>query len=203
VLEWYTKVKLRLEKNYQLIMGNVPGHGKILDLGCGYGVISHMLALTAPGREITGVDYDEEKIRVASHGFLNSPRLNFKAADIRSFEFSPQDCIILSDVLHYLPPHDQEKLLLKCMQSLNPGGGIIIRDADSNREKGHSRSRFTEFLSIGMGFNKTFDKNLGLHFISTGEIERIAKAAGFMMKILDSKTYSSNTYYSLKKNKEA
>ena len=202
VLEWYTKVKLRLEKNYQLMADAVPRQGMILDLGCGYGIMSHMLALTSPLREITGIDYDEEKIRIASSGFLNSAMLNFEAADIRSYDFTPRDCIILSDVLHYLPPSDQELLLKRCMMNLNEGGCIIIRDADSNRKTGHSRSRLTELFSTGMRFNKTYDENLMLHFISTGEIERIASGAGFMLELLESKTYSSNTYYRLRKNKD-
>jgi len=199
VLEWYTKVKLKLENNYQLLADNVPRQGKILDLGCGYGIISNMLALTSPDREITGIDYDEEKIRVASSGFLNSPLLKFEAADIRSYNITLKDCIILSDVLHYLPPSDQENLLLRCMQNLNEGGCILIRDADAARKIGHSRSKITELFSTGMRFNRTYDDNLSLHFISTGEIERIAFVSGFKLEILDSKTYSSNTYYRLKK----
>jgi uncharacterized protein len=203
VLEWYTKIKLRLEKNYQLMAGIVPRQGSILDLGCGYGIMSHMLALTSPAREICGIDYDEEKIKVASSGFLNSPRLHFEAADIRSYNITPHDCIILSDVLHYLPGKEQEILLLKCMGNINPGGFIIIRDADSNRETGHSRSRLTELFSTGMRFNKTYDESLSLHFLSTGEVERIAGMAGFVTEILDSKTYSSNTYYRLKKQQDS
>ncbi len=198
VLEWYLRIKLMLEKNYQLIAGNAPRKGEILDLGCGYGFVSHMLALTSAERKITGIDYDEEKIRVAGGGFLQPPGLIFEAADIRAYEFSPKDCIILSDVLHYIPREDQEKLLLKCMANLRPGGSIIVRDADVDRKTGHSRSRLTEFFSTGMGFNKTYDKNHNLHFFSTEEIERMAVRGACSFEIIGSKTYSSNTYYLLR-----
>jgi 1-acyl-sn-glycerol-3-phosphate acyltransferase len=198
VLEWYLRIKLMLEKNYQLIADNIPRKGEILDLGCGYGFVSHMLALTSAERKITGIDYDEEKIRVAGEGFLKPPGLSFEAADIRLYEFSPKDCIILSDVLHYMPRKDQEKLLLKCMANLRPGGSIIVRDADENRKKGHSRTRLTELFSTGTGFNKTYDKKHSLHFLSTEEIGRIAVRGGCSIEIIGSKTYSSNTYYLLK-----
>ena len=199
LLEWYLRIKLRLEQNYQLIVENTPRQGEILDLGCGYGFVSHMLALTSAERTITGIDYDEEKIRVANGGFLKSPRLSFETADIRSYEILPKDCIILSDVLHYIPPADQEQLLQKCMSNLRPGGCIIIRDADENRKKTHSRSRLTELFSTGTGFNKTYDENRSLHFISRGELERFAFQAGCSIGIIGSKTYSSNTYYLLRK----
>ena len=57
------KVKLSLEKDYQLFHDLLPKEGKLLDIGCGYGFMSYMLYFAAPRREITGIDYDEEKIK--------------------------------------------------------------------------------------------------------------------------------------------
>ena len=199
VLEWYLKVKLRLENNYQLLNEYVPRSGDILDLGCGYGFVSYMLALTSHGRRITGVDYDEEKIRVAEGGFLKSDRIAFIVSDIRSYEYGLKDCIILSDVLHYIKPGEQEQLLLKCIAGLKPGGMVIIRDADENREKLHNHSKLTEAFSTGMKFNKTSDGTRRLYFISTDRIRNIIAESGFCLEIIGSKSYSSNTYYCLKK----
>ena len=193
------RIKLRLEQNYQLLNEHVPRQGDILDLGCGYGIVSYMLALTSIHRNITGIDFDNEKIRVADGGFLKSPRINFITADIMTFDFLPKDCIILSDVLHYIQPADQEQLLVKCMSNLRPGGMILIRDADESRAGHHSRARLTEWFSTGMKFNKTSEETARLHFLSTAGLERIALAAGFSLEIIGSKTYSSNTYYLLKR----
>ena len=49
--------------------------GKILDIGCGYGFMSYMLHFTSPEREITGIDYDEEKIETANHCFSKTRTL--------------------------------------------------------------------------------------------------------------------------------
>ncbi|MCX6283973.1 MAG: methyltransferase domain-containing protein, partial [Bacteroidetes bacterium] len=202
VLEWYLRIKLRLEENYSLLNVTVPRRGEILDLGCGYGFVSYMLAITSAERKITGIDYDEEKIRLAGSGFLKSNQLTFLAGDIRSYEFQAKDCIILSDVLHYILPEDQEQLLMRCMTNLKDGGCIIIRDADESREKLHSRSKFTELLSTGMKFNKTYDETLSLHFISAGRLRQIASQAGFSLEVIGSKSYSSNTYYLLARNRK-
>jgi 1-acyl-sn-glycerol-3-phosphate acyltransferase len=200
ILEWYLKVKLRLEKNYKLLDQWVPRQGEILDLGCGYGFVAYMLALTSGERIITGVDYDKDKIAVATGSFLKTPYINFETADIGNYDFTPKDCIILSDVLHYLPLPDQETLLVKCMEKLKPAGVIIIRDADTSRKKGHSRSKLTEFLSTGIKFNKTYDDTKSLHYISTRIMERITGQEGFSLEIIGSKKYSSNTYYLLKRD---
>ena len=69
VLEWYMRVKIKLEKNYKQFDELLPKKGKILDLGCGYGFMSYMLHFTGPERQVTGVDYDEEKIATANHCF--------------------------------------------------------------------------------------------------------------------------------------
>ena len=87
VLEWYAKVKLNLENNYSLYHENLPLNGDILDLGCGYGLMSYMISYTSEGRRVTGVDYDEEKIAVALNGFGRKANLDFIRADITSFEF--------------------------------------------------------------------------------------------------------------------
>ena len=45
VLEWYMRVKIRLEKCYTLFDRIVPREGTVVDLGCGYGPLSYMLAM--------------------------------------------------------------------------------------------------------------------------------------------------------------
>ncbi|MEW6155484.1 MAG: class I SAM-dependent methyltransferase [Actinomycetota bacterium] len=44
----------------------VPAYGRVLEVGCGYGLFSTYLALREPGREVVGVDIDQAKIEVAT-----------------------------------------------------------------------------------------------------------------------------------------
>jgi 1-acyl-sn-glycerol-3-phosphate acyltransferase len=130
VLEWYLRVKLRLEKNYQLFHELLPLRGKLLDIGCGYGFLSYMLHFTSSQREITGIDYDEEKIETANRCFSRNEQVNFVCTDATGFNFEKYDGIILSDVLHYLQPVEQTSVIEKCIASLNSGGKIIIREGN-------------------------------------------------------------------------
>src|SRR5690606_7466160 len=131
VLEWYMRVKLRMENNYARFHELVPARGRILDLGCGYGFLSYMLQFLSEHREIVAVDFDETKIETASHGFEKTDRLHFVCSDVMTFPLEKYDAIIISDVLHYLKKEEQDELLRRCFESLNGGGVLIVRDGNS------------------------------------------------------------------------
>jgi 2-polyprenyl-3-methyl-5-hydroxy-6-metoxy-1,4-benzoquinol methylase len=66
VLEWYLRVKIRMENDYRTFHELLPGRGRILDIGCGYGFMSYMLQFASQERELLGYDHDEEKIAVVA-----------------------------------------------------------------------------------------------------------------------------------------
>ncbi|MDR1130261.1 MAG: hypothetical protein LBK96_04705, partial [Prevotellaceae bacterium] len=79
-------------------------------------------------------------------------------------------------------------------EKLNPGGIIIIRDADEN---GHKFNRITEFFSTEIfKFNKT---NNRLNFFSTKDICEIFNRYGFSYRIIDSEKQMINTCWVLTK----
>jgi 1-acyl-sn-glycerol-3-phosphate acyltransferase len=67
VLEWYFRIKFRMEDRYRMFDKLIPRDAAIYDLGCGYGFLSLMLGLISPARQIRGIDFDEEKIKVAQN----------------------------------------------------------------------------------------------------------------------------------------
>ena len=196
-LEWYMKIKLLLEKNYQLFHDLLPTQGKLLDIGCGYGFMSYMLHFTSPQREITGIDYDEEKIKTASHCFDKTTNANFYFADALDFAFEKYDGIILADMLHYLEPDGQIQLVEKCIRHLQPGGTIIIREGNADLQKQHTRTRLTEFFSTRFfSFNKTTGK--GLSFLPGNLLKDIAAKNNIAYSVIDQAKFTSNMVYLLK-----
>jgi uncharacterized protein len=199
VLEWYLKAKLRISSNYALFHKLLPSGGKILDVGCGYGFISYMLALTGESRHITGIDYDPEKILVAQNGFLRNERIEFICEDITKFRIEAHDAFLISDVLHYLTEQEQDEFLETCMRNLNPGGVILIRDADAEREKKHRGTRITEFFSTKiLGFNKTGAEKR-LFFTSIGRIRLLAEKNRMKFEIIEEARHTSNLLVSIRK----
>ncbi len=197
VLEWYVRVKLKLENNYNSYLEYIPKTGNIVDLGCGYGYFTFLLAFLSENRKITGVDYDADKIALASHCQCKNSNTQFVCCDVMAYGFEPADAFILNDVLHYLPEKDQEKLLRICIKNLNAGGSIIIRDADSELSERHRGTRFTEFFSTKTGFNKTVDKHL--HFTPGSLIENIASEYALKTQRIDNSKLTSNMLYIIKK----
>ncbi|HET9053920.1 MAG TPA: methyltransferase domain-containing protein, partial [Cyclobacteriaceae bacterium] len=196
VLEWYAKIKLSLEDNYTVFNTLVPANATVLDLGCGYGFLSYMLSFTSAQRQITGIDYDEDKILTAQHCYSKTDRVNFICADITTIALNRYDVIILSDVLHYLQPPQQAEVLQKAFMAMNPGGKIILRDANAELGKRHRGSVLTEFFSTKVfRFNKAAQK---LHFIKAETVVKAASNYNLTVEILDNTRFTSNVIFVIK-----
>ncbi len=197
VLEWYMRIKTKMEKNYQFFHEIVPQQGKILDIGCGYGFMSYMLAFAAEERKITGIDYDEDKIATANHCFSRTQNINFVHTDVMGFDFDRYDAIILADVLHYLQPEEQKQVMEKCIANLNAGGIVIVRDGDKEKAEKHKRTKLTETFSTKiLMFNKT--KDSGLSFLSGNLIRSIAAEHKMSCTEMADSKVTSNTIFILK-----
>ena len=196
VLEWYTRIKLTLEHDYEIINKYVPHEARIVDIGCGYGMISYMLSFISEKRSILGVDYDNDKIMLASNCISKNERTTFVAADAVTYNYPNADVFILSDVLHYIPEEKREELLTNCINHLNPGGLIMIRDADKDLKKRHWGTRYTEFFSTRSGFNKSLDRKL--FFFSGQQIHELAGRNSMKVDVIDETRLTSNLLYILR-----
>jgi len=193
VLEWYCKIKFKLEDNYNLYHKLLPQRGQIVDVGCGYGFMSMSLGLVAPERKILGVDYDAEKIAVAQHGYLKPEHIQFDSGDVRVYQLPKADAFVLSDVLHYIQPEEQKALVHRCVDLLNAGGVLLIREGNSDQHKEHKGTKLTEFFSTKFfNFNKTSTE---LSFLSARDLELWLKQKGVSMEIVNQGKRTSNTLY--------
>lgn len=197
VLEWYCRVKMKMENNYKLYDSILPKSGKILDIGCGYGFMSYMLAMRSENREILAIDYDSEKIEVAQNGFEKPDNLVFESGDVRTFEAPVSDAIIFSDVLHYLKPEEQKMVLEKSLIALKQGGILVIREGNEDEKEKHKNTRITEYFSTRLvGFNKTTNS---LSFISAKELKHWLGTLGYTLDMINQEKSTSNSLFVVKK----
>jgi uncharacterized protein len=197
ILEWYLRIKIRMENYYEPFVHLIPKDATVLDLGCGYGFLSYLLHFTSPRRTITGLDYDEEKIAIAQHGYLRGANLSFAVGDITHYEIQKHDVIIVSDVLHYLNEKQQLNLLQKCFDGLNPNGVLILRDGDRDLQEKHWATKLTEFFSIKLlGFNKSDQQ---LTFMSGNHIRQIASSAGMEVQTVSNQKFTSNVIFAIRR----
>lgn len=197
VEEWYIRIKVKMEKNYRLFNQLIPLQGQITDIGCGFGPLCYMLSLLSEDRKILGIDYDEDKIAVAQHGWLRSEQLQFRCGNALEYPLPESDVFILNDMLHYMCYEHQRQLLLKCAALLRPQGMIIIRDGNPGDTSRHRLTRFTELLSTRIfRFNRTTEE---LYFTTEPQLREIAETCGMNIESIPNDKYTSNTIYILTK----
>lgn len=124
----FTAIRLG-HAGYDAIEPLLPRRGRLLDLGCGYGLFANYLALASPEREVRGVELDAHKLRHADKGV---PGVTFAREDVLEVK-EPRlyDGIVLLHVLHHLPGYkEQETLLRRCAEWLAPGGTLAILEVE-------------------------------------------------------------------------
>ena len=190
VIEWYTRVKARMDRDlHELLHARIARDATVVDLGAGHGMVSRLLYWSAPARRIMAFERDEEKVLMARHCYSKDEGITFNQADLRDLVPPPADAYVIKDVLHYMDPTAQRALLLACARNLRPGGSILLRDGFSAPGARHVRTRWTERLSTGIGFNKTSGE---LHFMAKDTLLAIAAEAGLAVEWALAEARTSN-----------
>ena len=99
---------------------------RILDLGCGCGEETFLLAELFPQAEVIGLDISAPNIAQGEHEALRrglSKRVWFVCADYRSAAFPREhfDLVVADGVLHLIPPGEPD-VMTKIAAELRPGG---------------------------------------------------------------------------------
>lgn len=127
-------LRLRLEiAPFSEILTYVPRRGNILDVGCGYGLLSAILSFENPDCQITGIDIDETRITVARKCMRDRHNLTFRKVDLtRSHSIvETYQTIICFDIFHHIPTMNQESLMQELVHQLSPRGIFIFKDIDT------------------------------------------------------------------------
>ena len=103
---------------------------KILDIGCGGGLISE--GVSKLGADVTGIDFVKENIKVAKmHAKKNNLNINYIVKDFEKEKITSKfDVIIIFEVLEHL--NDWELFLKKIRLNLKKNGILIISTINKN-----------------------------------------------------------------------
>lgn len=108
-----------------------------IDLGCGPGNSTEVLAARYPGARIAGIDSSADMVAAARRRL---PEAGFSVADLRDWnDPGPFDIILANAVLQWVPAH--ETLLPAWIEKLTPGGALAVQMPDNLNEPAHRLMR--------------------------------------------------------------
>lgn len=100
---------------------DLPEGSFCLDLGCGSGALTRLLA--DRGYRVLGMDASGEMVSKAAS---DHPDLTFRQADARTFRLEEAaDCIFSNAVFHWIDEADQPALARNLYRNLKPGGVLV------------------------------------------------------------------------------
>jgi len=148
----------------------------VLEIGCGHGLFAAYATLSSPGRMVTGVDIDADKVvhaRAAAARLAATPghggapggrgdttRLTFAVAESGAVPAGPWDAVVVVDMLYLLPAAEQRRLLTEAVAALAPGGVLVVKEMGAEPRWKVRWNTLQETLSVkvlGITAGSSFD----------------------------------------------
>lgn len=170
MLVWSKIIKL---KTRDTILDHIPWRGdeRVLDIGCGRGLLLIGAAKRLTTGKATGIDIWQttdqsgnspeatlENARI--EGVAN--RITVDTGDMRKLPYADQSYDVVSShwVVHNLPSEqDRNQALTEMHRILKPGGHLVLADIE-HREGYNQQLKALGFKSVAVTFNPTPDKIL-------------------------------------------
>jgi len=155
--------KLRHDPIFAAILaqGLIPDRARLVDFGCGQGLLLALLVAAVDGfaptawpagwpppprpESMTGFDIGPRTIELARTAL--GGRATLARADLRNIALPACDAIAIIDVLHYVDARAQEDALAKCAKALTAGGVLLLRVADARAGWRFALTRISDQLA--------------------------------------------------------
>jgi len=130
--------------------GLVPAGARLLDIGCGQGLLAALLgsldgaspaerawpagwAPAPTGVRVRGIELLPREVQRARRALAHlGERVQFVQGDMCQTDFGPADVAVILDVLHYVGYDAQDDLLRRVRAALAPGGTLLLRVGDAS-----------------------------------------------------------------------
>ena len=164
----FARGKLRWDPvfSHLLARGLIAPRTRVLDIGCGQGLLASLLAAAAhaarEGRwpsdwaeapidvRVSGIDLLERDVQRARHALGDG--IDIVCGDMRTTAFAAVDAVVILDVLHYVGIADQDAVLARVRAALPIGGRLVLRIGDAAARRRFIASEWVDrFVKLGRG----------------------------------------------------
>ena len=120
----HLSIRFRSAPWERLLPAFEPG-GDLLDVGCGPGLLLHLLRRSGFRGTYLGIDVDARKIGRARRWLAEGAGARFEVLSVGEATASSFDQVAVVDVLYLLPPDRRGAFVAEAVAGLRPGGRIV------------------------------------------------------------------------------
>ncbi|THD47592.1 MAG: trans-aconitate 2-methyltransferase [Bradyrhizobium sp.] len=140
--DWSAQAYRRFERERSRpaaeLLSRVPARAlrRAVDLGCGPGNSTALIAERFPGAEIIGLDSSPDMLTAARSRL---PRVTFRQGDIVDFDDPAADLVFANAAMHWVPNHIA--VMRRIAERLPPLGCLAVQMPDNENEPTHALMR--------------------------------------------------------------
>jgi len=150
----FARGKMSGDPAYATVIEHLPATGTLLDVGCGEGYLLALARHAQPGLALVGIDHDERRVDLARTALAGESAIDLQVGDLRSLALPQAQLITCLDVLHYMPPPQQDAVLARLADILVPGGVLLVRDGQADGGLRSTVLSLSERLAVALGRHK-------------------------------------------------
>jgi 2-polyprenyl-3-methyl-5-hydroxy-6-metoxy-1,4-benzoquinol methylase len=144
---------------YARMAAYVPKSGRVLDVGCGHGLLAMELALSEPNRTVLATDHDVARIDLARQAGQDITNLRFDISTGSPVVAAPAagkfSAIMMIDFLHYFSPEQQDAMIARAYDNLEAGGWLLAREVNQQGGLISKLNQLYEKIATATGFTQS------------------------------------------------
>ena len=175
LVRWYSRIRFVILRQRFLdeIGQYLPERGRVVDVGCGFGLFALYFAATHPGLTIRGIDLDEARIAMARRAAakLGVSNVSFERGDATQLGFDGAvDCVYMLDIIHHIGRAAVLPLVETISRALARDGVLIVKDVDA---------RPFHKMAFTWALDKLMDPRAEVSYWHAAEFSALLRERGF------------------------
>lgn len=124
--------KLGINIRHRTILRNARKAGlrdgmRVLEVGCGIGTVTSLLAKAIPNGSILAVDISPKSISIAKENLSRHRHVEFRVSDMSDFSSAePFDLVVLPDVIEHIPLEQHPRLFTTLARHMAADARLLI-----------------------------------------------------------------------------